>query len=46
MRTVLVALDGCLLQGAVHPLDLAIGPGMVGFGQTVLDIILAANPIE
>ena len=27
---VMVALDGGVLDGSVHPLDLTVGPGMVG----------------
>ena len=27
---VVVTLDGCIFDGAVHPLDLAIGPGCRG----------------
>ena len=30
MGFVVEALDGRILDGAVHPLDLAIGPGMLG----------------
>jgi hypothetical protein len=32
---VVEALDGCFLDGPVHPLDLAIGPGMPGFSRPV-----------
>ena len=34
--------DGGLLDGAVHPLRLAVRPGMVGLGEPVLDAVLAA----
>jgi hypothetical protein len=27
-----VAFDGCVFDGSVHPLDLAIRPGVLGFG--------------
>ena len=43
---VMVALDGGVLDGAVHSLDLAIGPRMVGLGQAVLDAVLAADLVE
>jgi hypothetical protein len=36
------AFDGGLLDGPVHPLDLAVGPGMVDPGEAVLDAVLAA----
>ena len=37
---VMEAFDGCLLDGAVHSFDLAIRPGVVRLGQSVLDPIL------
>ena len=37
------ALDGCLLDRAVHSLDLAVGPGMLYLSQPVLDPMLAAH---
>ncbi len=33
MAVVVVALDGRVLDGAVHPLDLAVGPGMFDLGS-------------
>jgi hypothetical protein len=32
--------DRGFLERAIHALHLAIGPGMVGFGETVLETIL------
>ena len=46
VRAVMVALDGRLLEGSVHPLDLTIGPRMVGFGQPMLDAVGMAKPVE
>ena len=43
---VVVALDCGVLDGAVHPLDLTVGPRMVGFGQAMLDAVLVADAIE
>jgi hypothetical protein len=43
---VVVALDGRVLERAVHPLDLAVGPGVVGLGQPVLDAVLLARVVE
>src|SRR5690606_10753547 len=37
---------GRFLDGAVHTLDLAIGPRMIGFGEPVFDAVLAADAIE
>jgi hypothetical protein len=39
-------LDGGVLDGAVHPLGLAIGPGVVGLGELVPDAMLAADAVE
>ena len=41
-----VALDGCVLDGGVHSLDLTIGPGMDDPGQPVLDAVLGADAVE
>jgi hypothetical protein len=43
---VVAALDGGVLNGAVHTLDLAVDPGMVHLGQPVLDAVLAADAVE
>jgi len=43
---VVVALDGGILEGAVHPLDLAIGPRMLWFGEAMIDIALGAGVFE
>jgi hypothetical protein len=37
------AFDGGVLDGAVHPLDLTIGPGVVDAGEAVLDAMLLAS---
>ena len=37
MRLVIITLHGGFLDGAVHALDLTIGPGMTDLGQPVLD---------
>ncbi len=41
-----VALDGSILDGSVHALDLSVGPGMVGFGQPMLDSMKETEPVE
>jgi len=46
MAFVVEALDGCVLDGAVHPLDLAIGPRVLCFGRTVFDIVIGASKFE
>ncbi len=35
---VVEAPDGCVLDGAVHSLDLAVGPGMPWLGQSVINV--------
>src|SRR6476646_11784390 len=46
MSFIVIALDGGLLERSVHPFDLAVGPWMVGLGETMLDLVLAADTIE
>ena len=46
MSVVMVAFDGRLFDGAVHPLDLADDPGMLDLGEPVLDPIFDAAHVE
>jgi hypothetical protein len=46
MSFVIEALDGSVLDGAVHPLDLAIGPRMLRLGETVIDVVAGAGHFE
>ena len=46
VAVVVVAFDSRFFEGAVHPLYLAIGPWMVGLGQSVFDVVLEADLIE
>ena len=46
MVIVMEAFDGRFLDGAVHPLDLTIGPGMLDLGQPMLDVVFVADPVE
>src|SRR3974377_896786 len=43
---VMVALAGCVLDGAVHPPGLAVCPGMVRFCEPVFDAMLEAEAAE
>ena len=43
---VVIAPNGGFLEGAVHPLDLTIGPGMIRLGAAVLNTMLAADAVE
>lgn len=46
MVVVVEAFDGRLLDGAVHPFDLAVGPGVLDPGQPVLDPMLFTAHVE
>jgi hypothetical protein len=46
MAAVVITFDGRFFDGAVHALHLAIRPWMVGLGQAVFDVVLAAELIE
>ncbi|MNR21205.1 hypothetical protein D3C85_1380940 [compost metagenome] len=39
-------LDSGLLHGAVHALDLPVGPRVIGLGELVLDAMLLADTVE
>jgi hypothetical protein len=43
---VVEALDGRVLEGAVHALDLAVGPGMRGLGEAMIDIVASASHLK
>ena len=43
---VVVAFDRRVLEGSVHPLDLPIGPRVVGLCQSMLDAVFIADAIE
>jgi hypothetical protein len=46
VRAVMVALNGRLPEGSVHPLDFTIGPGMVWLSQSVLDTVRILCPLS
>ncbi len=43
---VVVGANGGLFDRAVHAFDLAVGPGMVGFGEAVVDVETCAGEFE
>ena len=43
---VVEALDGRILDGAVYLLDLAIGPGALGLGKPMIDVVAGASDVE
>ncbi len=46
MAVVVEALDGRFFDGAVHALDLPVGPGMPGLGGAMIDAGPAAGEFE
>src|SRR5687767_4936974 len=46
MSAVVVAPNGGFLDGSVHPLDLTVGPRVIGLGQPMLDAIAAAGSVK
>ncbi len=46
MCVVVEALDGGFFEGSIDALDLAVGPGMFGLAQAVVDIGLGAGELE
>lgn len=46
MAVVMEAFDGCFLDRPVHPFNLTIAPGMIGFRQTMLDPVSFADHVE
>lgn len=43
---VVEAFDGGFLKGSVHALDLAIGPGVLGLGEAVVDVGFGAGELK
>ena len=46
VAVVMEPFDRRVLDGAVHPLDLAVGPWVVGLGQPVLNAVRLADYVE
>ncbi|GAP24886.1 hypothetical protein GLF_1768 [Gluconobacter frateurii NBRC 101659] len=46
MAVVMEAFDGCFLDCPVHPLNLTVRPGMIGFRQTMFDPLGFANHVK
>jgi hypothetical protein len=46
VAVVVMASDGGFLDGAIHPLNLPVRPGVVDLSQAMLDGVLAANAIK
>ena len=46
MIVVVIPLDRGVLDRAVHPFDLAVGPGVIGFRQPVLDPVCVADHVK
>ena len=46
MAVVVVSAHGGFLERAVHSLDLAVRPRVVGLGQAMLDVVAGAGQFE
>jgi hypothetical protein len=46
MAVVVVALNSGFFDGAVHTLDLAVSPGMVRFGEPMVDAVPKTDPVK
>lgn len=46
VTVVMIAFDGGFLDCPVHSFDLTVGPGVIGFGQSVFDAMCSACTIE
>src|SRR6266567_388728 len=46
MSLIVEAFDGRLLDGAVHALDLSVGPRVLGLCETMVDVLLRASEFE
>lgn len=48
LRVIVVveALDGGVVDGSAHALDLSVRPGMLELCEPVLDAVLVTDPIE
>jgi hypothetical protein len=46
MSLIVILFHGGLFERAVHPFDLAIGPGMVGCGQPMVNPMLMTDAIK
>lgn len=46
VAVVVIPFDGCVLDHAVHPLDLTVGPRVVRLGQSMLDFVDLADHVE
>ena len=46
MGLVVEPLNGSILDGAVHALDLAVGPRVFGLGEAMINVILRASEFE
>ena len=46
VTVVVVALYGGFFDGAIHALHLTVGPGMVGLGEAMMNVMTMADPVE
>ena len=46
MRVVVIAVDGRLFEGAVHPFHLTIRPWVIGFGQPMFNLVFSTDAVK
>ena len=46
MGLVKIGADSSLLDGAVHALDLTVGPRVIGFGEPMIDVMAGTGGFE
>ena len=46
MAVVVIAFSGRFLDRPIHPFCLTVGPGMIGFGQAVLNAVFPAGAVK
>ena len=46
MIVIVIAMNRCLFDGAVHPLDLAIGPRMLWLGEPVINVVSGTSTFK
>jgi hypothetical protein len=46
VAVIVVTLNCGLFDGAVHPLHLTVGPGMIRFGEPVVNVVQKTDPVK
>src|SRR5687768_8328795 len=46
MSLIEVAVNSCFFDSAIHPFNLPVRPGMLGFGQAMVNTMLFADTVK